>query len=81
MRRLTWLLSALVLLGGAAIGGRSWIAQDKARCALAPDYLQPIICTPEVIESLAFKKGLFQGPLDVRFMSVKSGDPSKWCSS
>jgi len=74
MRRLTWLLATFVLLGGLAIGGRFWIAQDKARCTLVPDYLQAALCKPEVIESLAFKKGSFQGPLDVRFMSVMSGD-------
>ena len=74
MRRLIWLMATVVLLGGSAVLGRYWVAQDKSRCALAPDYLQPILCKPQVIESLAFKKGTFQGPLDVRFMSVKSGD-------
>ena len=74
MRRMIWPLAFLVFLGGTAVGGRYWVAQDKARCALAPDYLQPILCTPDVVESLAFKKGAFLGPLDVRFMSVKSGD-------
>lgn len=74
MRRPTWLLATLVLVSGLAMGGRYWIAQDKARCTLVPDYLQAVLCTPEVIASLAFKKGSFQGPLDVRFMSVMSGD-------
>ncbi len=61
-------------LAGLVIGGRVWIARDAARCALVPDYVQPVLCTPEVIESLAYKKGQFEGTLDVRFMSVKSGD-------
>jgi len=64
----------MIVLGGAGIGGGYWITQDKARCALVPDFVQPILCRHEVIESLAFKKGSFQGPLDVRFMSVKSSD-------
>lgn len=74
MRRLTSLLAIVMLLGGLGIGARYWIAQEKERCALVPDYLQAVVCKPEVIESLAFKKGSFQGPLDVRFMSVTSGD-------
>jgi hypothetical protein len=74
MRRLVTLLGVVVLLGATAVGGRYWIAQDRTRCALVPDYLQALLCKPEVIESMAFKKGEFLGPLDVRFMSVKSGD-------
>ena len=74
MHRLMWLMFTVVLFGVVVFGGRAWVAQDKSRCALAPDYLQPILCKPEVIESLALKKGAFQGPLDVRFMRVKSGD-------
>jgi hypothetical protein len=74
MRRLVWLLAFVVLIGGSAVGGRYWIAQDKSRCAMVPDYLQAVLCTPDVIASLAFKKGEFVGSLDVRFMSLKSGD-------
>ena len=50
MGRLTWLLAAIVLLGGLTMGGRYWIAQDKARCALVPDYMQAVLCRPEVFE-------------------------------
>lgn len=74
MRWLSGVLTAIVLVGALAIGGRGWVAQDKARCLLVPDYLQAILCTPDVIASLAFRKGEFRGPLDVRFMSVVSGD-------
>ncbi len=74
MSRLFWILTTVLFVGGLAIGGRHWIAQDRTRCARAPDFVQPLLCQHEVIQSLAFKKGAFQGPLDVRFMSVKSGD-------
>jgi hypothetical protein len=74
MRRLSSALTVLAVLGIALLGGRYWIAQDTKRCALVPDYLQAVLCRPDVIASLAFKKGQFLGPLDVRFMSVVSGD-------
>jgi hypothetical protein len=74
MRRLSSVLTIVALLGGLLIGGRHWIAQDKARCTPLPDYLQAVLCRPDVLASLAFKKGQFLGPLDVRFMSVVSGD-------
>ncbi len=74
MRRLITALVVLGVLGGFAVGARTWIAQDQARCAVVPDYLQAVLCKPEVIASMAYKKGSFPTPLDVRFMSVKSGD-------
>ena len=74
MRRTLPVFAVLVVLGGMVVGGRVWIAKDAARCGLVYDYLQPLLCTPEVVESLAYKKGQFVGSLDVRFMSVKSGD-------
>lgn len=74
MRFLKTLLVAILVFGGAIYGGRYWIAQDRARCAMVPDYFQALLCTPDVIQSLAYRKGQFEGTLDVRFMSVKSGD-------
>ncbi len=74
MRRILMVFVALAILGGMVGGGRIWIARDTARCALVYDYVQPLLCTPEVIESLAYKNGKFEGTLDVRFMSVNSGD-------
>ncbi len=74
MRRLSSALTILALFGTILLGGRYWIAMDKERCTLVPDYLQAVLCQPDVIASLAFKKGEFLGPLDVRFMSVMSGD-------
>jgi hypothetical protein len=74
MRRLVGVLVTLGVIGGLAVGARAWIAQDKGRCALVPDYLQAVLCKPEVIQSMAYKRGSFPNPLDVRFMSVVSGD-------
>jgi hypothetical protein len=72
VRRLILVLSVTIALCGA--GAIYWIAQDRTRCLLVPDFLQVILCDHELIASLSFKKGQFQGPLDVRFMSVQSGD-------
>jgi hypothetical protein len=74
MRRLLTVLALVAALAGGVVGGRTWIAQDRARCALVADFLQPVLCRPEVVESLAFQKGRFEGTLDVRFMSMKTGD-------
>jgi hypothetical protein len=74
MRRILGFVVALAILGGSVFGARIWVAQDTARCALVYDFVQPLLCTPEVIESLAYRNGKFEGTLDVRFMSVKSGD-------
>lgn len=74
MRRLSSALTVIALVGLMFVGARSWIVEDRTRCSLVPDYLQAVLCRPDVIASLAFKKGEFLGPLDVRFMSVMSGD-------
>jgi hypothetical protein len=74
MRRLSSIFTVLALVGLGLLGARSWIAEDRTRCALVPDYLQAVLCQPDVIASLAFKKGQFLSPLDVRFMSTVSGD-------
>ena len=72
MRRL--ILAFLVVVAAGGYGATYWIAQDKSRCELVPDFLQILLCDHDTIASLAFKKGQFLGPLDVRFMSVQSGD-------
>lgn len=72
MRRVVLtLLIVTVLVGYGAI---NWFAQDKTRCERVPDFVQVVLCDNEILSSLAFAKGQFQGPLDVRFMSVRSGD-------
>lgn len=67
-------VSRRAAVDGAAFSAIYWIAQDRTRCLLVPDFLQVILCDYELIASLSFKKGQFQGPLDVWFMSVQSGD-------
>ncbi len=61
----------------AAVDGRAfsaiyWIPQDRTRCLPVPD--SKSFGRYELIASLSFNKGQFQEPLDVRFMSVQSGD-------
>ncbi len=72
MRRM--ILGGLALLVGLGFGSTYWVSRDTARCASIPDYFRALICKLDVIESQAFKKGQFAGPLEVRFFSTMSGD-------